>query len=73
MPPVHPKLVVGARLCAEHQSQRATSKRPAETLHDLGVTWPLRLVCDTAALRTVGQVTTNFGMHPGAWFRVFGS
>ena len=45
------ELLLGVRLWAEHQPQRVTRKRPAETFHDLGVSLPLRLVCDTAALR----------------------
>ncbi len=57
------KLGVGARLCAEHQPQRVTSKTPTETFHDFDLTWALRLVCDTAALRTVEPSGNNFGMH----------
>ena len=57
------KLLVGARLCAAHQPQRAPSQKPAETFHDLDAAWPLRLGCDTAALPTAGQSTTNFGRH----------
>ena len=58
-----PKVVVGARLGAEHQPQRVASTRAAEIFPALDVTRRLRLVCDTAALRTAGQAPNNFGMH----------
>ena len=41
----------GARLCAQHQPQRVTRPRVTETFHDCRTESPLRLVCDTAALR----------------------
>ncbi len=41
----------GARLCAEHQPQRAASPTATEIFPGLGKTRLLRLVCDTAALR----------------------
>ena len=49
---VHPEIIAGSAACAEHQPQRAASTRAVEIFPDLDTSQLLRLVCDTAALRT---------------------